>query len=180
MRALVGFGLSLALAMPAMAQVEEDFATANRIFGQTSAVTVLADLEGEWLPLSLLANLQGAEPAPGIIDGLMERFCGSQPSRGAVLSATGDAGFTLEMPSGRDTLSYRFDWVTGNSFARSVDPDALFARLGIDSLEGDQGAEARAAALAQNNQSVGVYRVSPDVLVVAAEPSTDIYGRCPR
>lgn len=170
--------LSCAFTMPAFADVEEDFALANRVFGQTSAAAVVDDIDGEWLPLSLLANTGGGEPAPGLVSTMLERMCDSDPVRGSAIEATGDTSFTLTAPGRGPGLTYRFDWTNGAQFLRSFDPQALFVSLGIDTLEGEKGDEARANALRQTEPKVSVYRVSDDILVLATSQRAEILGRC--
>lgn len=170
--------LSCALAMPALAGVEEDFALANRVFGQTSATAVLDDIDGEWLPLSLLADTGGGEPAPGLVSSMLERMCGLDPVRGWVIEATGDTSFTLVVPGRGPGLTYRFDWTSGAQFLRSFDPQTLFMSRGLDTLEGEKGDEARANALRQSEPHVNIHRVSADMLVMATSQRADILGRC--
>ena len=46
MRFTLAFALTAAMAAPSYAQTEDDFAFANRIFGQPTAAGVTAELEG--------------------------------------------------------------------------------------------------------------------------------------
>lgn len=59
MRFAFAFALTAAIAGPSYALTGDDFALANRIFGQPTAAGVISDIEGEWLPLSTLANVDG-------------------------------------------------------------------------------------------------------------------------
>jgi len=178
MRIILAITLGLGFALPAAAAVEDDFAAANRMFGQISPASTLENLGGEWLPLATLANLEGKEPAPGQIASYLEKFCDTDPGRGATVTVGSGTSFTMDIP-GRLPLTVRYDWLGGSQFARSLDPDTLFESRGLDKMEGERGDEMRASALQQAASVASVYRVSPDILVVAASPRAEIYGRCP-
>jgi hypothetical protein len=179
MRFALAFALALIIAGPAHAQVDDDFTMANRIFGQMSATSVVDGLEGEWLPLSTLANLKGADPDPGLIASLLERICGNNPVRGAVFKAIDQASFEMAAASRGGDLVYRFDWLGGAQFHRSVDPETLFRVLKFDTMDGEKGIEMRARVLASNPSLVDLYRVSPDLLAMVTPQRAEIYGRCP-
>lgn len=179
MRSILVFSLAFLAATPAFAQIEDDFAQANRIFGQISATSVVADLDGEWLPLTTLANLNGADPDPGLITSYLERICGSEPIRGSVFTSINAAAFEMAVPNSRRELVYRFDWIGGAQFHRSFDPDVLFQAFGLDTMEGERGQEMRAQALGTTPGLVDVYRISPDLLAIEALQRVEIYGRCP-
>jgi hypothetical protein len=95
MRFTLVLTLAIVIAGPAHAQIDVDFAEANRIFGQVSPLNVVDDIEGEWLPLTTLSNLNGAQPDPGLIGSYIERFCGNDTVRGATLTKLDEA--SLEM-----------------------------------------------------------------------------------
>lgn len=168
-----------ALTMPATAAMEEEFALANRVFGQTSASAALDDIDGEWLSLSLLTNAAGKEVAPGLVSSLLQRICGLDPIRGSVVEATGDTSFTFAVPGRGSGVTYRFDWMNGTQFLRSFDPQTLFTSIGLDTLKGEDGDKARTNAIRQTEPVVDVYRVSADILVLATSQRTEILGRCP-
>lgn len=178
MRIILAITLGFGFALPAAAAVEDDFAAANRMFGQVSPASTLENLDGEWLPLATLANLEGKEPAPGQITNYLEKFCDTDPGRGAVIVVGSDTSFTIGIP-GRLPITVRFDWLGGSQFARSLDPVTFFESGGLDKIEGERGDEMRAGALQQAASVANVYRASPDILVVAASPRAEIYGRCP-
>lgn len=171
--------LTLALAAgPGLAATGEDFATAHAIFGQVQPAPIVENLDGEWLPLSTLANLDGAPADPGTIDTYLERFCGNDPARGATLTTLGTSGFSLRMQSGDRTVTYRYEWLGGPEFLRTFDPDDFVAYLGIERAYPDRTEDARAHALRGMSGNVSVFRVSEDILVIAAQSRTEIYGRC--
>lgn len=180
MRYPLAFALAFLLAVPAAAQIDDEFATANRIFGQVSALSVVDDIEGEWLPLTTLSNLNGSEPAPGMITSHLERFCDNDPKKGAVLTAIDDASFEMAAANSGGELTYRFDWIRGAQFHRSVDPETLFRVFRYDTMEGEKGIEMRARVLESTPSLVDLYRVSPDLLAVAAPQRVEIFGRCPK
>lgn len=163
MRFLITCTLAMALAGPAHAQIANDFAMANRIFGQTSPASVTTDIDGEWLPLSTLSNLNGVDPDPGLVESHLDRFCGADPARGALFTRLNDANFEMAAANTRGKLIYRFDWLGGAQFHRSFDPDALFNALSLDGEKGGRGAEMRADALGTTTSLVDFYRVSPDL-----------------
>jgi hypothetical protein len=177
MRILIACTLTMALTFPVHAQIEDDFAFANRIFGQISAESVTSDINGEWLPLSTLSNLNGADPDPGLVESYLERICGNDPARGALLASISDTSFEMAAANSRGDLIYRFDWLGGAQFHRSFDPDTLFNALALD--ESERGAAMRAGALEATTSLVDFYRVSPDLLVMATPKRVEIFGRCP-
>lgn len=179
MRILITCTLTAALTFPAYAQIEDDFAFANRIFGQATPQSVLADIDGEWLPLSTLANLNGNDPDPGLVDSFLERICGKNPARGSLITGLSDSSFEMATANAGGELMYRFDWLGGAQFHRSFDPDALISALGLDKSEGERGVEMRANALASATSLVDFYRISPDLLAMAAPQRVEIFGRCP-
>ena len=179
MRFTLAFALTAAMAAPSYAQTEDDFAFANRIFGQPTAAGVTADLEGEWLPLSTLANLSGADPDPGLITSLLDRICDNDPVRGAIISEIDQGSFKMTAPNSGGDLVYRFDWIAGSLFHRSFDPASLFSMLKLDTIEGERGSEIRARTLEGAASQVNVYRVSAELIVLAESRRVEIYGRCP-
>ncbi|MDR7126358.1 hypothetical protein [Pseudotabrizicola sp. 4114] len=180
MRWIISLTAGLGLSGPALADMEADFARAASIFGPVTVETVLDDIDGEWLPLSTLANLTGEAPSPGLATSLTGRICGLDPVRGSILTATGESGFTVDVPSRDQALTYRFDWIGGAQFVRSVDAAALFSSLGLDAMKPERRLDAQAAALRSAATVTAVYRVSPDMIVVASPDRTEIFGRCPR
>ncbi|KAA0971843.1 hypothetical protein FPY71_01550 [Aureimonas fodinaquatilis] len=179
MRFTFSLALALAIVGPASAQIDEDFAKANRIFGQISAASVVDDIEGEWLPLSTLSNLNGADPDPGLVASYLERICGNDTVRGAVIEGIDQASFTMAAPNTGGELVYRFDWLGGAQFHRSFDPETLFRVRKFDTIEGEKGVEMRARALEASTSLVDLYRVSPDLLAMATPQRVEIFGRCP-
>lgn len=173
------FAVTAAIACPAHAQVEDDFALANRIFGQTSPATIISDLDGEWLPLSTLANLDGADPDPGLISSLLERICGNDPIRGARITGIDQASFEMTAPNSAGDMVYRYDWIGGSQFHRSYDPASLFRMFKFDTIEGERGFEMRARTLQGATSQVHLYRVSADLIAIAEPQRVEIYGRCP-
>lgn len=180
MRLTLAFTLALVVASPAHAEIDADFADANRIFAQASPLAVTDDISGEWLPLSTLSNLNGAEPDPGLISGLIERFCGNEPVRGATFTQLGDSSFEMTSTTARGDMAYRFDWIGGAQFYRSFDPAALFSALGLDTMDGERGQEMRARSLDETSSLVDFYRITPDLLAMRTPQRVEIYGRCPR
>lgn len=178
MRAPIAFVLALLLAAPAHAQVDSDFGMANRIFGQVSPASVVEDIAGEWLPLSTLSNLNGAEAAPGLAASFLERFCGNEPARGAVISPIDEASFEMVGANSGGELVYRFDWIRGAQFHRSFDAETLFRVLRLDTMEGERGAEIRGQTLEATSSLVDLYRVSPDVITMATPQRVEIFARC--
>lgn len=179
MRVTLAVILSLAIAGPSYAEIDDDFALANRMFGQMSAAGVIDDIEGEWLPLSTLANLKGADPDPGLAASYLERICGNDPVRGALISRIDDASFEMIAANSGGEMVYRFDWISGAQFHRSFDPETLFKVLRFDTIEGERGIEARARALETMNSVVDFYRVTPDLMAMVTQPRVEIFGRCP-
>lgn len=179
MRILIACTLMMALTLPTYAQIEDDFAFANRIFGQVSAESVTSDIDGEWLPLSALSNLNGADPDPGLVESYLERICGGDPARGAIMASISGSSFEMAAANSKGDLIYRLDWLGGAQFHRSFDPDTLFNALGMDKSEGERGAAMRAGALEATTSTVDFYRVSPDLLVMATPQRAEIFGRCP-
>lgn len=179
MRFALAFGLVVMIAGPAHAQIDDDFAQANRTFGQVSAASVVDNLEGEWLPLSTISNLNGADPDPGLITSYLERICGNDPARGAVFTSLDDASFEMTTATSGGELVHRFDWIRGAQFHRSVDPEALFQAFKLDTMEGDKGIEMRARMLASTTSLVDLYRITPDLLAMATTQRVEVYGRCP-
>ncbi len=179
MRFALAFALTAAIASPSYAQTEDDFAQANRIFGQPTAAVITSDIAGEWLPLSTLANLKGADPDPGLITSLLERICGNDPARGAVITEIDGGSFEMSAPNSAGDMVYRFDWISGSLFHRSFDPAALFSMLSLDAIEGERGAEIRARTLQSAASQVHLYRVSSDLIALAEPYRVEIYGRCP-
>lgn len=178
MRFTVALALPLLFITPVQAQLEADFAAANRILGQITPAAVVDTIEGEWLPLTTLANLQGEDPDPGLIDSLLERICGNDPERGALITAIDASSFEMTAPNSGGDMVYRFDWIGGAQFLRSFDPAALFSMLKFDTMDGERGIEMRARALEATATMVSLYRVSPDLLAVAEPRRVEIYGRC--
>ena len=179
MRFTLAFTLTLVISSPTYAQIDDDFAMANRIFGQVSAASVIDEIEGEWLPLSTLSNLNGADPDPGLIASYLERICGNDPVRGAVIKGRDESGFDMSAPNSGGKLVYRFDWIRGAQFHRSFDPETLFSVLKYDTIKGERGIEMRASILESHTSLVDVYRVSPDLLAMATPQRVEIFGRCP-
>jgi hypothetical protein len=179
MRFALAFALTAAIAGPSHAQMDDDFALANRIFGQPTAAEVIADIEGEWLPLSTLANLNGADPDPGPITSLLGRICGNDPARGAIITEIDQGSFELAAPNSGGDMVYRFNWIAGSLFHRSFDPASLFSMLKLDTIEGERGSEMRARALQGAANQVNLYRVSKDLFALAEPHRVEIYGRCP-
>lgn len=179
MRFTLAFVLTLAIAGPTYAQIDDDFAMANRIFNQVSAASVVDGLAGEWLPLTTLSNLNGAEPDPGLIASYLERFCGNDPARGAVITGIDQASFEMEAANSGGEMVYRFDWIGGAQFHRSFDPETLFNVLKYDTMEGERGIEMRARTLESTTSLVDLYRISPDLLAMATPQRVEIFGRCP-
>ncbi|SMQ61710.1 hypothetical protein SAMN06295905_0560 [Devosia lucknowensis] len=179
MRLKIAALIALLLAAPAHAQVEQDFALANKVFGQLSATAVTDGIDGEWLPLTVLANLRGGDPDPGLIDSLLERICGNDPIRGAVFTAIDDTSFEMLGANTRGEMRYRFDWIDGAEFYRSFDPAQLFSVLKFDAIEGESGVKMRADAMDAYSGTVHFYRVSPDVLTMVSKHGAEVYGRCP-
>jgi hypothetical protein len=180
MRFTLALTLALSIAVPAYSQIDDDFAMANRMLGQESAANVIADIDGEWLPLTTLSNLRGADPDPGLISSLLERICGNEPVRSAQFKGLDPASFQMIAPNSGEELVYRFDWMRGAQFHRSVDPEALFRTLRFDKMEGEKGIAARARALESIASLVELYRVSPDLLAMTTPQRVEIYGRCPK
>ncbi|MDV3249817.1 hypothetical protein DevBK_00595 [Devosia sp. BK] len=178
MRIALAFALTAAIASPSYGQIEENFALANRIFGQPTAAGVVSDIEGEWLPLSTLANAKGADPDPGLIASLLDRICGNDPSRGAIITEIDEGSFEMTAPNSGGDMVYRFDWISGSLFHRSFDPAALFSMLRLDAIEGERGSEMRARTLQTAASQVNLYRVSADLIALAEPYRTEIYGRC--
>ena len=172
--------LTALIIAPAYAQIDEDFAMANRIFGQVSSASVTDDIDGEWLPLSTLANLNGAEPDPGLAGSYLERICGNEPVRGAVMTGIDDASFEMAPANSGGELVYRFDWIGGVQFHRSFDPAALFGALKLDNMDGERALDMRARTLESNTSLVDFYRISPDLLAMATPQRVEIFGRCPQ
>lgn len=179
MRLTLAFTLAFVVAGPAHAEIEADFADANRIFAQVSPLAVTDDIADEWLPLSTLANLNGAEPDPGLISSFIERICGNDPVRGATFTPLDDSSFEMTSATARGDLTYRFDWIGGAQFYRSFDPAALFSALGLDTMDAERGQEMRARSLDGTSSLVTVYRLTPDLLAMATAQRVEIYGRCP-
>lgn len=179
MRFALAFALTTAIAGPAHAQTDDDFALANRIFGQPTAAGVVTDIEGEWLPLSTLANLKGADPDPGLITSLLDRICGNDPVRGAIITEIDEGSFEMAAPNSGGDMVYRFDWIAGSQFHRSFDPAALFSMMKLDAIEGERGSEIRARTLQGAASQVNLYRVSADLIALAEPYRVEIYGRCP-
>lgn len=180
MRFIFAIIASFILSGAALADMDTDFAAAAEIFGPTPVEGRINDLDGEWLPLSTLANLEGEAPSPGRAASLIADHCGSDPVRGSVITVTGDPGFTLDLRHGDTTLTYHFDWIGGAEFVRSVDAAALFSAYGLDRVNPERRLDAQAAALRSAATVTSVYRFSPDMIVVATSDRTEIFGRCPR
>ncbi len=180
MRFTLAFTLAALIAGPAHAQIDTDFAEASRIFGQVGPFNVVDDIEGEWLPLTKLSNLNGAEPDPGLISSLIERFCNNDTARGAVFTRVDDASFEMVAANSGGELMYRFDWIGGAQFHRSFDPAAVFAAFKLDAIEGERGSELRARTLDGLSNLVNLYRITPDLLAMAERQRVEIYGRCPQ
>ena len=178
MRFALAFALTAAIAGPSYAQTEDDFALANRIFGQPTAAGVISDIEGEWLPLSTLANVDGADPDPGLITSLLDSICGNDPVRGAIITEIDEGSFEMTAPNSSGDMVYRFDWISGSLFHRSFDPAALFSMLRLDAIEGERGSEIRARTLHGAASQVNLYRVSADLIALAEPHRVEIYGRC--
>lgn len=179
MRFAFALALTAAVAGPAYAQIEDDFALANRIFSQTSPANIIADIEGEWLPLGTLANLDGADPDPGLITSLLERICGNDPARGAVITTIDQASFEMTAPNSGGNMVYRFDWIGGSQFHRSYDPSSLFSLLKFNTIEGERSLEMRARTLAGTPSQVHLHRVSAELITLADTERVEIFGRCP-
>lgn len=179
MRLIFAIAASVGLSGPALADMDTDFADATEVFGQTPVERRIDNIDGEWLPLSTLANLRGEAPAPGRAASLIANNCGSDPVRGAIITATGDSGFTLDTRLAHTTLTYHFDWIGGAEFIRSVDAAALFSGYGLDRMKPERRLDAQAAALRAAATVTSVYRVSPDMIVIATSDRTEIFGRCP-
>jgi hypothetical protein len=178
MRFVSTFVLSFIIATPAFAQVDDDFALAAKIFGKITPAATIEDLDGEWLPLSTLANLAGTDPNSGLAADLLERFCNNSPARGAIVAEIDETSFTMTTSNPRGELAYRFDWIGGSLFHRSFDPSALFSLGGLDTMEGERGVEMRATLLGETTSQLNIYRVSADMIVLAEPQRVEIFGRC--
>jgi hypothetical protein len=154
MRFRLALTLAFSIAVPASAQIDDDFALANRMLGQEPADNVIVDIDGEWLPLTTLSNLRGADPDPGLIYSLLERICGNEPVRGAQFKVLDPASFQMIAANSGGELAYRFDWMRGAQFHRSVGPEALFRGRGFDKMEGEKEIAARARILESKCQPV--------------------------
>ena len=180
MRLKLAAALTFGLIVPAYADIDADFTMANRIFGQVAPNATISDIDGEWLPLTLLSNVKGEDPEPGIAASLLERICGNDPVRGAVFTSLDDASFEMTAPNSRGELTYRFDWVSGSQFYRSFDPAALFSLRKFDAIEGERGVEMRARTLQAATSQINIYRISPDLLALAEPGHVELFGRCPQ
>lgn len=179
MRFTLALTLALVVAGPSYAQIDEEFTEANRIFGQLSSERVLEDIDGEWLPLTTLSNLQGADPDPGLISAYLERICGNDPVRGAVLTGLDGTSFEMIEANTGGEMVYRYDWIAGAEFYRSFDPETLFRVRKFDTMEGERGVEMRARLLDANADRVKFYRVSADLLTMVMPERVEVFGRCP-
>lgn len=178
MRFTLALALAIAVTGPTYSQIDADFAQANRIFGQVSPTTIVEGIDGEWLPLSTISNLKGAEPDPGLISSYLERLCGGDPVRGVVFRAVDKASFEMTHNNAGGPVSYRFDWIGGAQFHRSFDPAALFSAFKYDTMEDDKGLEMRSRTLESMTSAVDFYRISPDLIAMATPKRVEIYGRC--
>lgn len=179
MRFVLALTLAVFIAGPSYAQIDDDFAMANRILGQPSAASVIDDIEGEWLPLTVLSNLNGADPDPGLITSLLERICGNDPVRGAIFTAIDAGSFEMAEANTAGELVSRFDWIRGAQFYRSFDPETLFSIRRFDTMDGERAIEMRASTLESRPSLVNFYRVSPDLLAMVSGQQVEIFGRCP-
>lgn len=177
-RILAAAAVVLGLSAGAVAQpAEESYALAESVFGKTSQA-LLEDLDGEWLPMSLLTGGIDVPADPGMIAEFTERFCGTE--RGGKIIESRLAGLT--MTSSRpnsDALVEWYDWVGGGKFRYNVDPEAYAAYVGIAG-EGPDAGDRRAQIWAQLPSWVSLYRPGDDVLVVVPDKGgTSIFVRCP-
>ncbi|MGF1624638.1 MAG: hypothetical protein ACFCVH_07125 [Alphaproteobacteria bacterium] len=182
--ALAGIaGVVSALAHPALAQtatIGENYVAAHAIFGQTAPAEVTAGLDGAWLPLSTLAGGPGA-PAVGAdsIQNYVEEFCGRTLAIVARVEQLGGTGFVMTVGPEDRPVAFRFDWLGGSRYARSFDPAAFLAHLGLDRAEDQAAQERQANALAHTPREVDIHRTAPDILVIHSAGQAEIYGRCP-
>jgi hypothetical protein len=177
-RILAAAAIACGLTTGAMAQsTGESYAQAQAIFGQAPE-TLWEDIDGEWLPMSLLAGGIDAPVDEGMIATFTDRFCGTE--RGGRIIEARAAGFTMTYtkPNG-DTLAEWYDWFGGERYRYNVDPESYAHNVG---LAGDGAAQADrlAQVWGQLPVVVNVYRPVDDVLVVVPDRgSTLILVRCP-
>lgn len=168
----------LGLATVAVAEpTGESYALAQSVFGKPPQ-TLLENIDGEWLPMSLLTGGIDMPADPGLIAEFTERFCGTE--RGGKIIESRLAGLTMSSsrPNG-DTLVEWYDWVGGGQYRYNVDPEAYAAYVGVPG-EGADADDKRMQIWAQLPNWVRLYRTGDDVLVIAPDKGgTSVFVRCP-
>lgn len=165
---MLGSGVGQSLAGPA-----QTIAAMQSVFLGTHSAPDLSALDGVWLDMTALAGLDHGPAGAGDMEAFLDQFCARDPVPGAFMAdALGAAAFAL---TGSDGVPFteRFDWLGGNHFLRSFDPDALAARLSLTTND------AVARVLAEAPRDAYVFRPAGDVLVIVSAGQTRFLARCP-
>lgn len=175
---LILAGLVTILALPAQAELSEQFASALTVFGPADPAAVTEGLDGTWIELLsyafTLRTDPGSEAVRTYAEDFVERFCFSEPPGGGVrrLESEDPRRFTVRAATGEGGAIH-YDWIVGTPIA-IIGPS--FMRT--THAPGDSDEAYRPEAW---DGPVQVYRPSPDILVIAERNGeTAIWGRCPQ
>lgn len=183
------------IAAPASAQdsasIGAQFAEAHRAFATAGASKLTQDnplfatglvdgLDGEWLAMSALANLQDDLADPAMTDDLIERFCGADKPIGIRIDTSGGADFTVSKVMGDVEVAQTYTSVGGNRYIVGLaDTDAFIDAMGLRSDETEDAVRMRNQILSGVLGDRHVYRPSPDILVIDSRSPPEINVRCP-
>lgn len=164
-------------ALPAQAEVAEQFASALTVFGPTDPAVVTEGLDGTWIELLSYSFTLRTDPDSEAVrtyaEDFVERFCFSEPPGGGVrhFESEGPRRFTVRAATGQGAAIH-YDWIVGTPIA-IIGPS--FMRTTQAPEDSDEAYRPGAW-----DGPVQIYRPSPDILVMAERNGeTAIWGRCP-
>lgn len=178
-RVVTSVTAALVLLVPAAGaqNLAENYRATHAAFLYENPEDILDGLDGEWLPLSQLSG-DSAEPPPiEEIEGHVERFCGTEPPRSFLVTATGSTSLTITYRRLEHSFEYKLHWIGGMQFVPSFDAEGYFHYLGFD--DSRRFEDMRASALRGLAGEVGLFRPAPDILVLTRNMRPEILGRCP-
>jgi hypothetical protein len=182
---------AILLLSPAKAEentIGAHFAQAHRAFAVSSdnGVTwqrpaeflsdLLKGIDGRWVEMSTLANVQDNHVDVSLVNSLAKKFCSTKAPTRIEIARKGEFQFIMTTA----TKSYGsyialMTYKSGNVFSRSVDPIQFFKFMKVE----QQPIRLKETLLKSAVQDVRVYRPFDDVLVLQGGGLPDILIRCP-
>lgn len=174
---LVLAALIAMLAIPAQADVSDQFASARAVFGSGDPSRITDGLDGEWIELLgysiLLDTDASADAVATYAQDFIAQNCHSEPrSNGQLRFETDNAHrFTVHFPSGNGGFA-RYDWIKPAPLNFPA-PSFLRTTHGSADVENDYRP-------APWDGAVQIVRPSEDIVVIAErDGAIAIWGRCP-